>query len=80
MTETETNYPTTFKSLHHLPKKELHSTFGGIITGSDFNTEYNTRESVSSLIANRIITARKFDYQCKRNAESRKRGKNNDQI
>lgn len=73
MTETETKYP-AFKPLN-LSKKELHSTFGGIVIGSDFNTEYNARESKGSSIASRIITAKRFDYQCKRNAESRKRGK-----
>lgn len=80
MTETTTRSSSTFKPSHYPSERELHSTFGGVILESDYSTEYNGRESTSSFIANRIVTARKFDYQCKRNAESRKRGKNNDQI
>lgn len=75
MTETTTGYLTTFKVPHYPSRQELHSTFGGIIIESDYSTEYNTRTSKASFIASRIATARKFDYQCLRNAESRERGK-----
>ena len=75
MTETTTGYLTTFKVPHYPSRQELHSTFGGIIIESDYCTEYNTRTSKASFIASRIATARKFDYQCLRNAESRERGK-----
>lgn len=75
MTETTTGYLTTFKVPHYPSRQELHSTFGGIIIESDYSTEYNTRTSKASFIASRIATARKFDYQCLRNSEARKRGK-----
>ena len=72
MTEATTGYLTTFKPSHYPSRQELHSTFGGIIIESDYSTEYNARTS------SRIATARKFDYQCLRNAETRERGKTND--
>lgn len=75
MTETTTGYLTTFKVPHYPSRQELHSTFGGIIIESDYSTEYNARTSKASFIASRIATARKFDYQCLRNSEVRKRGK-----
>jgi len=75
MTETTTRYLTTFKVPHYPSRQELHSTFGGIIIESDYSTEYNTRMSKASFIASRIATARKFDYQCLKNAETRERGK-----
>lgn len=74
MTETTTGYLTTFKLPHYPSRQELHSTFGGIIIESDYSTEYNARTSKASFIASRIATARKFDYQCLRNSEARKRG------
>lgn len=74
MTETTTGYLTTFKVPHYPSRQELHSTFGGIIIESDYSTEYNARTSKASFIASRIATARKFDYQCLRNSEARKRG------
>lgn len=78
MTEITTGYLTTFKQSHYPSRQELHSTFGGIIIESDYSTEYNARTSKVSFIASRIATARKFDYQCLRNAETRERGKTND--
>lgn len=78
MTETTTGYLTTFKLPHYPSRQELHSTFGGVIIESDYSTEYNTRTSKASFIASRIATAKKFDYQCLRNAETRERSKNND--
>lgn len=80
MVETATEYLTTFKPSHYPSRQELHSTFGGVIIESDYSTEYNARSTKASFIASRIATAKKFDYQCLRNAESRKRGKNNDKI
>lgn len=78
MTETTTGYLTTFKPSHYPSNAELHSTFGGVIIASDFDTEHNIGQSECSAIASRIATARKFDYQCLRNAETRERGKTND--
>lgn len=75
MTETTTRPSSTFKPSPYPSERELHSTFGGVILESDYSTEYNSRKSKSSFIANRIATARKFDHQCKRNAENRKRSK-----
>ena len=75
MTETTTGYLTTFKLPHYPSRQELHSTFGGVIIESDYSTEYNAHTSKASFIASRIATARKFDNQCLRNSEARKRGK-----
>lgn len=66
---------TKFNPLHLSSRAALHSTFGGVITESDFSTDYRGSDSARSSIANRIATAWRFDYQCKRNAEIRERGK-----
>lgn len=47
-----------------IPKEELHRTFGGFIYFSDFNTEYSGNENKRSVIADRIMTCKKFDEQC----------------
>lgn len=75
MAEITTQNLTTFKSSHRPFKTELHRTFGGIICESDYNTEYRGQNSKQSSIATRIVAAWKFDYQCKQNINSRKRGK-----
>lgn len=75
MTGTTAHYITTFKPAYYPSEKELHSTFGGVIMESDFNTEYNGRQAKESAMASRIVTARKFDYQCLRHAKLREEGK-----
>lgn len=47
-------------------RKEDHSTFGGIIYPSDFDTNYS-----SGTIAQRIVSDKNFDEQCRRNIISR---------
>lgn len=47
--------------------KRNHTTFGGIICESDFNTEFRKDNSKNgSSIASRIISDWKFDEQCKK--------------
>ena len=56
-----------------------HTTFGGIICESDFNTEFRKDNSrLGSSIANRILSDWKFDEECRKNIENReqKRGNN----
>lgn len=53
-----------------------HSTFGGEIYFSDFNTEYRDNDQKESSIAKRIMSDWNFDQQCKKNAENRDRQKN----
>lgn len=48
-----------------------HSTFGGIICFSDFNTNYRGDDQKESSIAKRIISDWKFDECCRQNALSR---------
>lgn len=45
-----------------------HSTFGGLIYESDFNTEY-----CNGNIASRILSDWRFDEQCRKNMESNDR-------
>ncbi len=55
---------------------EDHSTFGGLIYPSDFNTDYRAKvNSNSSTIAQRIVSDWNFDRQCKLNAENRTKSK-----
>lgn len=44
-----------------------HSTFGGIVYSSDFDTSY-----ANGTIAERIARDAKFDQQCRKNKESKK--------
>lgn len=45
-----------------------HSTFGGLIFHSDFNTDYRGKNNdYGSPIAKRIIQDNNFDTQCKKN-------------
>lgn len=53
-----------------------HTTFGGIIYPSDFNTDYRGKDNTNgSFIAQRIISDWKFDKQCKTNRERDNRKK-----
>ena len=50
--------------------KVNHSTFGGIIYPSDYNTDYRGKDNANgSVIANRIMQDKKFDRQCERNRQ-----------
>lgn len=51
-----------------------HSTFGGIIYQSDFETDYRGKDNNNgSSIAQRIVSDLKFDEQCRKNIENRER-------
>ena len=51
-------------------------TFGGLISSSDYNTDYRGKDNTrGSQIAKRIISDRNFDYRCKRNMELNNREK-----
>lgn len=50
--------------------------FGGLIFFLDFETEHRGKDQNSSYIAERIISDRNFDRQCKINAENRNKYKN----
>ncbi len=53
-----------------------HSTFGGLIFQSDFETDYRGKDNNNgSAIAQRIVSDLKFDEQCRKNIENRERGK-----
>lgn len=53
--------------------KTDHTTFGGIIYPSDYNTDYNGKTVTGgSIIARRIVSDKKFDQQCRKNEEYRK--------
>ena len=56
--------------------KTNHTTVGGIIYPSDYNTDYRGRDNTrGSAIAQRIISDRNFDYRCKKNIEMKNRQK-----
>lgn len=61
--------------LHHFtfPKPDHgHTTFGGLITLSDFDTSRKKKTNPKgSSIARRIIADRCFDEQCRKNKENR---------
>ena len=49
-----------------------HTTFGGLIYASDFNTDYSGNANTNgSTIASRIISDWRFDESCKKNDETR---------
>lgn len=53
-----------------------HSTFGGIIYQSDFETDYRGKDNNNgSSIAQRIISDFLFDERCRKNIENRERNK-----
>lgn len=50
--------------------KTNHTTFGGLIFPSDYNTDYRGKNNIhGSTIASRIVADEKFDNQCKKNIE-----------
>lgn len=52
--------------------KTDHTVFGGLISSSDFNTEYQRKENrYGSPIARQIARDKCFDEQCRRNIENR---------
>lgn len=54
-----------------------HSTFGGVIYPSDFETDYREKHNFhGSHIASRIMSDMRFDKQCKKNIEIREKTKN----
>lgn len=64
------------KELYRTRNYEIdHTTFGGIINFSDFCTDYRRSEKSKSW-ADRIVSDWKFDEQCCKNVESRKRRNN----
>lgn len=55
--------------------------FGGLIYPSDFETDYRSKtQNQGSSIAQRIASDWKFDEQCKRNIEVRKKKMNKEDI
>lgn len=49
-------------------RNAAHSTFGGVIYFSDFNTEYRKSDPVhGSITARRIAQDLRFDEQCRQN-------------
>lgn len=47
-----------------------HTTFGGLICPSDFNTDYRGKDNTNgSPIAKRIASDDKFDQQCRKNKQ-----------
>jgi len=53
-----------------------HSTFGGRIYLSDFETDYRGKDNKNgSSIAKRIVSDFIFDEKCRKNIENRKRNK-----
>lgn len=53
-----------------------HTKFGGLIFPSDFNTDYRGKDNTNgSTIAQRIMSDRNFDEQCKKYREETERNK-----
>jgi len=53
-----------------------HTTFGGEIYLSDFETDYRGKDNKNgSSIAQRIVSDLRFDEQCRKNIENRERNK-----
>ncbi len=53
-----------------------HTTFGGEIYLSDFETDYRGKDNRNgSFIAKRIVSDLNFDKQCRKNIENRERNK-----
>lgn len=54
-------------------REELHRTYGGLVSPSDFNTQtHRNNEACGSVIAQRIMADRKFDEQLIRMGGDRK--------
>ena len=47
-----------------------HTTFGGLVYASDFNTDYRRDNNNGSPIAQRIISDRNFDKKCRNNIKN----------
>lgn len=53
-----------------------HTTFGGLIYPSDFNTDYRGKNNTKgSPIASRIASDNNFDKRCRKNREENERNK-----
>lgn len=50
-----------------------HSTFGGIVYLSDFNTGRRGKDSGGSVMAKRIMEDKLFDERCRKNCEYTRR-------
>lgn len=50
-----------------------HTTFGGIVNFSDFNTNYKGKDELESSVARHIVEDWKFDNYCKMNIKNRER-------
>lgn len=48
-----------------------HTTYGGRICQTDFETDYKRENRYGSRLAQRIISDWSFDEQCRRNGQSR---------
>ncbi len=56
------------QNLYFTDKNTSHNTFGGLISLSDFDTNYKRKtNSGGSLIARHIIADWSFDEQCRKN-------------
>ena len=58
---------------NYTPNKPDHTTFGGLITFSDFNTNGRGDEKKYSEMAKRITDDWKFDDKCRKLGENYKR-------
>lgn len=57
-----------YHNLYFAGRNTSHNTFGGLISLSDFDTNYKRKtNSGGSLIARRIIADWSFDEQCRKN-------------
>lgn len=62
------------KTLYTTETYNDHTTFGGIISLSDFNTDNRGKNNThGSPIARQIMSDKKFDRDCRKNAEARDR-------
>ena len=50
-----------------------HTTFGGVIYESDFETDYRGKDQKESSIARRIESDRRFDKQCMKNRNQKEK-------
>ena len=79
MTEAKTQKHNTQVTYHNfsnptlLSREELHRTFGGILSVSDFDTEISVMHNSESKMAGRILTSWRIDLRCERNLEARGR-------
>lgn len=50
-----------------------HTTFGGVIYESDFETDYRGKDQKESSIARRIEADKRFDMQCMKNRNQKEK-------